>query len=310
VTTRQLTVAHLYPDVMSTHGDRGNVAAIVRRCHWRDVGVTVTELGPGDKVIPGEVDLIVIGGGGESRQRQIAADLCKIKGAAIRDAVAAGTAALAVGGGYELFGRFCQPERGAELRGIELFNSWTISRCGDPGDPDSTYRDGTYRDGTNRSAAAAGTGGDAATGDLVVRWDGGLLVGFENSRGRTYLGAGTIPLGRVVSGRGNNGDGSEGVRLGSAVGTNMRGPCLPVNPALADFLISAALRRRYGSAELAPLPDDLELAARGAAMNRTALTASGRGLTWALRGQAGRPAGGEAATPRPRFGMCRRAGVP
>jgi len=296
VTTRQITVAHLYPDVMSSYGDRGNVAAIVRRCRWRDVGVTVTELRPGDKVVPADLDLIVIGGGGEPQQRQIAADLYKVKGGAIRDAVAAGTAALAVGEGYELFGRFCQPDKGAELRGIELFDSWTIrGRVADVG---AAHQD--------RATARPRT--DPAVRDLVVRWDGGLLVGFENSSGRTYLGPDAVPLGRVISGRGNNGDGSEGVCLGGAIGTNMRGPCLPANPALADFLISVALCRRYGTADLSPLADDLELAARATAMQRTVLTARRRALTWPLRKQASPPASGAGAVP-PRLGNHARAGM-
>jgi len=294
----RLAIAHLYPDVMSTYGDRGNVAAIVRRCRWRDVSVSVADLRIGDKIRPGEVDLIMIGGGSESRQRQIAADLYKVKGGAIRDAVAAGTAAFAVGGGYELFGRFCQPETGAELRGIELFDSWTIRRRADIGDSDVTDHDGT----TPVSRA------HAAIQDLVVRWDGGLLVGFENSRGRTYLGADAAPLGRVVSGRGNNGDGGEGVRRGGAIGTNLRGPCLPANPALADFLIGAALARRYGSAELAPLTDDLETAARAAAVNRTVLTARRRVLSWPLQRQAASLLS-DGTTARSRFGTRMRAGL-
>ena len=278
MTTRQLHVAHLYPDVMSTCGDRGNVAAIVRRCRWRDVGVTVTELGIGDKVVAADVDIIMIGGGGESRQRQIAADLYKVKGGAIRDAVAAGTAALAVGGGYELFGSFCQPAKGAELRGIGLFNSWTIHHH----HADVTDCADIAQDATTAPARRDPAVRDPAVRDLVVRWGDDLLVGFENSRGRTYLGTGAIALGRVVSGRGNNGDGSEGVRLGSAVGTNLRGPCLPANPALADVLIGAALRRRYGSdsADLLPLADGLVCAARAAAVQRTALIPRRRALGW------------------------------
>jgi hypothetical protein len=78
----------------------------------------------------------------------------------------------------------------------------------------------------------------------------------------------------VVIGHGNNGDGREGVRLGGAVGTYMRGPCLPRNPALADFLIRTALGRRYGEAELEPLPDDLEHAAHDTAVLR--ITAAAR----------------------------------
>ncbi len=243
----------LYPDIMSTYGDRGNVMTILRRCEWRGITAEVRELRLGDRVEPGELDLIVMGSGGESQQRLIASDLNRIKGPGIREAVAQGAAALAVGGGYELFGRFCRPGEGAELPGAGLFDAWTMG-----------YRailDDHYDTLTEANA-------ERAIGDLVVRWGDRLLVGFENHSGGTYLGPTAKPLGQVVSGYGNNGDGSEGVLLGNAVGTHLRGPCLPRNPALADFLIGAALNRRYGDAELPALPDETEHTARELAMQR------------------------------------------
>src|SRR5262249_283309 len=109
---------------------------------------------------------------------------------------------------------------------------------------------------------------DRVIGELVVRWRDTLLVGFENHGGGTYLGAAAQPLGQVGSGHGNNGDGTESGIPGNAVGTYLRGPCLPKNPALADFLICAAVIRRYGVADLPPLADHLEEAARAAAMLR------------------------------------------
>jgi CobQ-like glutamine amidotransferase family enzyme len=280
---RKITVGCLYPDVMSACGDRGNVATIVRRCGWRNIAVDVTELRLGDKVRPGQLDIIMIGGG-ESQQRLVAADLYKVKGAAIRDAVAGGVAALAAGGGYELFGRFCQPEKGAEIRGIELFDAWTIQSRGTP-------------------ACQGAEHPDCVAADLVVRWGKRLLVGVEIQSGRTYLGPSARPLGQVVTGRGNNGDGTEGCVRGSAVGTNLRGSCLPANPALADFLIGAALTHRYGSAELTPLVDDLELAARDAAVERARLAAHGR---VPRRGAA---AQGQRRQGRARRGIGIRAGV-
>jgi lipid II isoglutaminyl synthase (glutamine-hydrolysing) len=253
MTGRKIAVGYLYPDIMSTYGDRGNVETVRRRCHWREITAEVTELRLGDQVRPGDLDLVLIGGGGESQQRLVAADLYQVKGPGIRDAVAGGAAALAVGGGFELFGRFCQPEQGAEFRGVELFDTWTVRQSTVLGDHYGTI-----------SAARA----DRVIGELVVRWGGRLLVGFENHSGGTFLGDTAQPLGRVIAGHGNNGDGTEGVIMGGAVGTNLRGPCLPKNPALADFLIAAALRHRYGEAELQPLPDDLELAARDVALAR------------------------------------------
>ena len=253
MTRRAITVGYLYPEIMSGYGDRGNLAAITRRCGWRGIAADVRELRLGDPVDPGEVDLFVIGNGGEFHQRLIATDLADVKGPGICEAVDDGAALLAVGAGYELLGRFYQPARGVELPGARLFDTWTIQQGADL---------------TSASCTLTEARAGRAIGDLLVQWDAELLVGFENHSARTYLGPTARPLGQVVAGQGNNGDGGEGVRLGNAIGTYLRGPCLPRNPVLTDFLIHAALQRRYGEAELAPLPDQLEHAARDAAVAR------------------------------------------
>jgi lipid II isoglutaminyl synthase (glutamine-hydrolysing) len=251
--TLKITVAYLYPEVMNTYGDRGNVQTIVRRCAWRGITAQVQELRIGDPMQADDMDLIMIGNGGECGQALISGDLVSMKGPAIREAVAQGAAALAVGGGYELFGTYCRPSEGADLAGIGLFDSWTI-------------RQGADLRFERRSIAEARA--DRAIGDLVIPWGAETLVGFENHGGRTYLGPSARPLGSVVVGHGNNGDGNEGVQFRNAIGTYLRGPCLPRNPALADFLISAAVTSRYGQIDLEPLPDDLELAAHDVAVSR------------------------------------------
>jgi CobQ-like glutamine amidotransferase family enzyme len=267
VATCKLTLGYLYPDIMSAYGDRGNIAVLMRRCGWRGIVTEVLELRLGDPVHPDDVDIFVIGNGGESHQRLIAPDLADVKGLAIREAVDQGAALLAVGAGYELLGRFYQPSQGVELPGAGLFDAWTIQH-------------GAGLSAASRTITEARA--DRAIGDLVVRWGGGsdgqppgdeLLVGFENHSARTYLGPTARALGQVVVGQGNNGDGSEGVRLGAAVGTYLRGPCLPRNPALADFLIRAALARRFSQAEFEPLNDDLERAAHDTAVRRIAAAA-------------------------------------
>ena len=250
---RKLTLGSLYPEIMSGYGDRGNLAAITRRCGWRGIAADVRELRLGDQVDAPEVDLFLIGNGGEFHQRLIATDLADVKGPGICEAVDEGAALLAVGAGYELLGRFYQPARGVELPGARLFDTWTIQQGADL---------------TSASCTLAEARAGRAIGDLLVQWDAELLVGFENHSARTYLGPTARPLGQVVAGQGNNGDGGEGVRLGNAIGTYLRGPCLPRNPVLTDFLIRAALQRRYGEAELAPLPDQFEHAARDAAVAR------------------------------------------
>lgn len=297
MTNLKITIGYLYPDIMSTYGDRGNVETVVRRCGWRGIDCTIAELRMGDQVRPGEHDLLIIGGGAESRQRLVAPDLCKVKGAGIREAVEAGAAVLAVGGGYELFGRFCQPEQGAEYRGIEVFDSWTIRL--------SAVTSARY-------STIAEARADRAIGELVVRWGSQVLVGFENHSGSTYLGAAARPLGQVLAGHGNNRDGTEGVIKGAAVGTNLRGPCLPRNPALADFLISAAVSRRHGTADLLPLPDELEDLARDAAIRRAyplARPGGARANRAILRRTPGPRQAGAARSPRLPHGWDTRAGV-
>jgi len=58
VTGMSLRLGCLYPEIMSTYGDRGNVETVLRRCEWRGIRVAVTELRLGDRVRPEELDLI------------------------------------------------------------------------------------------------------------------------------------------------------------------------------------------------------------------------------------------------------------
>lgn len=260
--SRKLTVCCLYPGILSACGDRGNLAAIVRRCGWRGIAAEVRELRHGDTVPADEADIILIGDGGDMHRRLIAQDLADVKGPGLREAAAQGAAVLAVGAGYQLLGRFYQPARGAELPGAGLFDAWTTEPTPDRDVP-------PLRPGPDESPALATAAGEERdTGDLLIRWDSELLVGFEGHSAHTYLGPTAQPLGQVILGQGNNGDGREGVLLGAAVGTYLRGPCLPWNPALADFLIAAALGRRHGDADLEPLPDDLDRAAHDTAVQR------------------------------------------
>jgi CobQ-like glutamine amidotransferase family enzyme len=95
-----------------------------------------------------------------------------------------------------------------------------------------------------------------------------VIAGFENHGGRTYLGPGERPLGRVLEGHGNNDrDGYEGVHRGNVVGTYLHGPLLPKNVWLADRLIELAL-----DTTLEPLRDDsLEEAAHRSATRAAGL---------------------------------------
>ncbi len=242
----ELRVLALYPDQMNIYADRGNIIFLRRRCEWRGIGFSYAAAGPGDPLDPAAHDLIYLGGGQDRDQRAVAADMVATKRDGLSTAVEDGAVLLAVCGGYQLLGHSYQlgEER---LPGLGLADLETVREPG-----------------------------ERLIGNVAIEADLGegpwTIAGFENHGGRTYLGGGASPLGRVLEGFGNNGkDGWEGVRRGNMIGTYMHGPLLPKNAWLADHLIALALERRYGSApELAPLDDELELAAqdcaRGAAL--------------------------------------------
>jgi hypothetical protein len=238
----ELHLLALYPEQMNIYADRGNIIFLRRRCEWRGIGFSYAAAGPGDSFDPGAHDLLYVGGGQDRDQRAVARDMASTKRDALAAAVEDGAALLAVCGGYQLLGHSYQlgEER---LPGLGLADLETV-----------------------RESGPRLIGNVAIEVELDA--DGPrTLAGFENHGGRTYLGPDARPLGRVLSGFGNNGkDGLEGVVRANMIGTYLHGPLLPKNAWLADRLIALALARRYGSApELAPLDDALEQAAADSA---------------------------------------------
>ena len=229
-----LRLVHLYPDLMSVYGDRGNVLALVRRAEWRGIDVEVNQLSVGDELDPSEADLIFFGGGQDREQEVVSPDFLRQKGEAVRQAVEDGAALLSVCGGYQLLGQSYTTVDGQELPGAGLFDVRSVPG---PKRHIGNVLIETFLDGQPRT-----------------------LVGFENHSGRTYLGKGVEPLGRAVVGAGNNGeDHTEGAIYKGAIGCYLHGSLLPKNPWLADRLLMAALQRRRGEpVELAPLDDRLE----------------------------------------------------
>ena len=59
----KLNICHLYPDLMDTYGDRGNIISIVKRCKWRNISVTIKNLSTGDKHSAYDYDFYFFGGG-------------------------------------------------------------------------------------------------------------------------------------------------------------------------------------------------------------------------------------------------------
>jgi CobQ-like glutamine amidotransferase family enzyme len=220
---------------MNIYADRGNLLLLERRCAWRGFECEIAARGLGEQLDPDAHDLFYIGGGQDRDQRLCAGDLVERKADALRNAARRGAVVLGVCGGYQLLGHSYVLD-GEEIAGIGLLDVRTVRE------------DGPRLIGNVAIDVSEWIGEGA--GDAV-------LAGFENHGGRTRLGAGQEPLGRVLRGHGNDGrSGVEGARAGNTFGTYLHGPLLPKNVWFADWLIACALG--LAPAQLAALDDALE----------------------------------------------------
>jgi len=230
-----LRVCSLYPELMNIYADRGNIAVLRARCEWRGFGFEHSSASLGRPLDPDAHDLFYMGGGQDRDQASVAYDMAETKRGALHAAARRGAVVLAVCGGYQLLGHSYELQ-GQRLPGVGLVDLTTVREAGP------------------RLIGNCAIEADLGTGPRVI-------AGFENHGGRTYLGFGEQPLGRVMAGQGNNGrDGFEGVLRDNVIGTYLHGPLLPKNVWLADRLIELAL-----GAELEPLDDELENAAHASA---------------------------------------------
>ena len=204
-----LRVVWLYPDLLSTYGDRGNMLILARRAYARGIAVETIEV-RSDQAVPEHGDIYLLGGGEDGPQALAANRLNADQG--LHRALARGATAFVVCAGYQLVGTsfFAKGEKCAGLGLLDLSSDRGPSR---------------------------------AVGELAGTPEAALelptITGFENHGGRTHLGPGLRPLARVTSGVGNDGT-TEGVWHHRILGTYMHGPALARNPALADFLLSLA----------------------------------------------------------------------
>lgn len=240
-----LTIGWLYPELMSTYGDRGNIIALQKRCQWRGIPAKIKRLdiGYSERELR-SCDLLFMGGAQDRQQKIVASDLRK-KTKVLSEIIENGIPGLYICGAYQFLGKYYKEADGTIIKGLGILDLYTEN----PGPQHPRL-----------------------IGNIVIKTDlVGLthatyevqpptLIGFENHGGRTYLGKAIKPLGRVLTGFGNNGgDSTEGAVYKNSFGTYLHGPILPKNPHFADFLIKLALEKKYQSpADLSPLNDDLE----------------------------------------------------
>ena len=236
---RTLRVCALYPELMNIYADRGNLLLLERRCAWRGLGFT--------------------GRGATSATASTPTRTTSSTSAAARTATSGSARATS---SRTSATRCTRPRTAAR---------W-CSACAAATSCSATATCSATRScpgvGLVDLAPSARTGprliGNVAIEVELPGLDGPrVLAGFENHGGRTHLGAGARPLGRVLRGHGNTGAPAwRACARGNVIGTYLHGPLLPKNAWFADWLVATALGL---DAPLAALDDRLEDAAHAGA---------------------------------------------
>jgi len=219
---RPLRLVWIYPDLLSTYGDRGNVLVLERRARLRGLPVEVVEVNS-DQAVPLDGHIYLMGGGEDLPQtlatRRLQAD------GGLHEAVGRGAVLFAVCAGYQMLGLEFGGADDQAVAGLGLLD------------------------------IRSGRGAHRAVGEIVAEVDPALnvprLTGFENHQGVTRVGPRSRPVARTALGIGN-GDGTEGAYAGRVLGTYLHGPALVRNPGLADLLLS------WAAGPLPPLPPQAE----------------------------------------------------
>jgi CobQ-like glutamine amidotransferase family enzyme len=209
-------VGLVFPELLGTYGDRGNAIVLVQRCRWRGIPAELVEV-PAGTPIPGSLDVYLFGGG-EDDPQLMAAEGMRASRPAIEHARAGGAVVVAVCAGFQLLGHRYDAADGSTIEGAGLVD--VVTRAG----PSRLIGEVVVEPAP---AAAWGASGPPPT-----------ITGFENHGGRTTLGEGVEPLGKVLAGGGNgDGSGTDGVLGDRLLCTYLHGPVLPRNPALAARIL-------------------------------------------------------------------------
>ena len=205
-----LRLVWIYPDLLSTYGDRGNLLVLARRAQLRGIRVEIAQVNS-DQRVPADGDIYLLGGG-EDLPQILAAKRLRGDGG-LTQAVSRGAVVFAVCAGYQIIGTEFGGVDGEPVPGLDLID------------------------------IRSGRGDRRGVGEILADVDPALgvarLTGFENHQGMTRRGPGVAPLATLVTGVGN-GDGTEGAYAGHVAGTYLHGPALVRNPSLADLLLGWA----------------------------------------------------------------------
>lgn len=204
----ELTILHLYPDMMDLYGEYANLAVLRRRLEALGVSVTVTGCAPEDAPDFASADLIYMGAGTERRQKYALTALLP-HADALKAAVERGAAVLFTGNAMEALGASVTDASGKVWQGLGLADFTTVE--------------------TDRR-----TPGDVVASPAL--WDA-PAVGFMNKCSVTH-GIAAPLFHSLPLGFGNDAEhGAEGYVSGNVFATHLTGPALVKNPDFLDLVI-------------------------------------------------------------------------
>ncbi len=235
----KLRLAHIYAAHLNIYGDRGNVISLVRRAAAHGLTLEVEDINIAEpEKLFSDFDILFIGGGQDKQQELVAVDMLARRNE-LSDCIEAGTAMLAICGGYQLLGHYYQNSAGEKTSGLGIIDVVTEAAPEHAG-----------AEGIKKLDRLIGN----VVAELLVelspendfKGDLNTLVGFENHSGRTKFSSAQVsPLARVIHGHGNNAeDGFEGANYRNLFCSYLHGSLLPKNPHLSDELIIRALKAK------------------------------------------------------------------
>ena len=204
----ELTILHLYPDLMDLYGEYANLSVLRRRLEGLGVSVAIAGCAPEDAPDFASADLIYMGAGTERRQKYALTALLP-HADALKAAAERGAAVLFTGNAMEALGASVTDASGKVWQGLGLADFTTVE--------------------TDQR-----TPGDVVASPVL--WDA-PAVGFMNKCSVTH-GIAAPLFHSLPLGFGNDaGHGAEGYVSGNVFATHLTGPALVKNPDFLDLVI-------------------------------------------------------------------------
>ena len=210
---RGVHILWMYPDVLNMHGSRGDAMALLRFSNIMKIPCTIRRINKLTDEIPFDwADMIFFPSGDLSAVEDLVKALTPVK-QKLKDFINSGKVVFTVGSTGAVFGKGVSYLDGRKVRGLGIL--------------DMVFRQRQRVSGN----------------DLWINLpEGDELVGVQIQMADVKLGKDQEAFGKVVYGRGNNEDGTEGARTKNLIFTHMLGPILVKNPMFTAKLLKLAAK--------------------------------------------------------------------